>query len=71
MRINKEKVIALMNEYAKGNYNEFARMLNLNVAHVYRTLVHENTKAGPKFLGALISFCETRDLDYKDYIFLN
>ncbi|NSW92862.1 MAG: XRE family transcriptional regulator [Firmicutes bacterium] len=58
-----------MEEYCNGNYNAFARELNLNVAHVHRTLTKENSKAGAKFLGALMVFCEKNNLNYKDYIF--
>lgn len=69
--IKKELVIELMKEYCEGNFNAFSRELGLNVAHVYRTLVNKKSKAGPKFLGALMNFCEKKGLNYKDYIFLN
>lgn len=71
MYIKKDKVIELMNKFCNGNYNEFSRTLGLNVAHLYRTLKNKNSKAGPKFLGALAIFCKNNDLDYNDYIFLN
>ncbi|MGE5631591.1 MAG: hypothetical protein ACM3TR_10915 [Caulobacteraceae bacterium] len=71
MDIIKEKVIELMERYCEGNYNAFARELGLNVAHLYRTLNNPNSKAGAKFLGSLIDFCERKELDYKEYIFLN
>lgn len=71
MDIIKEKVIELMTIYCDGNYNAFARELGLNVAHLYRTLNNPNSKAGAKFLGSLMNFCERKNLDYKDYIFLN
>lgn len=69
MEVNKKKIQYLMNKYCNGNYNEFARQLNLNVAHVHRTLNNPRSKAGPKFLGAIIKFCEKNNLDYKEYIF--
>lgn len=69
--IKKDKVIGLMNKLYNGNYNEFARVLGLNVAHLYRTLKNQNSKAGPKFLGALAIFCKDNNLDYNEYIFLS
>lgn len=70
LEINKNKIRELMNNYCNGNYTAFARALNLNVAHVYRTLNNSSSKAGGKFLGAIISFCEKHKLNYKEYIFL-
>lgn len=69
MRINKPKVRGLMRTYANNKYRQFARLLNIDVAQVHRTL-GAKAEAGPKFLGALMSFCATHGLDFNDYIFL-
>jgi hypothetical protein len=68
--INKEKVRELMNREADGNYTEFSRQLDIEVAQLHRVL---NTKsnAGPKMLGKLALYCERNNYDFNDYIFLN
>lgn len=69
MFVNKEKLRGLMKKKADGNYNEFARQLGINVAQLYRVL-NTNSKAGPKFLGRLMLYCQVNDLEFKQYIFL-
>mgnify|MGYP003611624885 CR=1 FL=1 len=69
MRLNKLKVRELMDTYANGRYREFARLLGIDVAQVHRTL-GGTAEAGPKFLGALMTFCAAHELDFNDYIFL-
>ncbi|SFH22183.1 hypothetical protein SAMN05660649_04318 [Desulfotomaculum arcticum] len=70
MFLNKEKVKKLMSIHAEGNYHEFARQLEVDVAQLHRVL---NTKsvAGPKFLGRFMKFCKKNGLDYNEYIFLD
>ena len=70
MFLNKEKVRELMQKKAKGNYHEFARQLNLDVAQVHRVL-NTTAKAGPKFLGSLMKYCQENGLDFKQFIFLD
>lgn len=69
MYLNKERVRALMDEKAEGNYHEFARQLDLDVAHVHRVL-NANSKAGAKFFGKLMRYCQKNGLDFQHYIFL-
>jgi hypothetical protein len=71
LKLQKEKVRGLMKDYAKDNYHELARMLGLDAAHVYRTLNNPGAGAGPKFLGALFTFCKERKLNFQEYIFLD
>jgi hypothetical protein len=69
MFINKDKVKELMDREANGNYNEFARQLQIDVAQLHRVLNTES-KAGPKMLGKLMIYCNDRNLDFNEYIFL-
>ncbi|CEP67105.1 Uncharacterized [Moorella glycerini] len=69
MFLNKIRVKELMQEKANGNYHEFARQLDVDVAQVYRILT-KNSKAGPKFLGRFMRFCQDNGLDFRQYIFL-
>jgi hypothetical protein len=69
MKLRKDKVCELMVTYADDNYHQFARLLSLDVAHVHRTL-NKKSNAGPKFLGALMVFCNDYGLNFQDYIFL-
>jgi hypothetical protein len=68
MLVNKEMVKNLMYEYFEGNYNAFARALGLNPGHLHRLLNKNECQAGPKVLGSLVQFCESKQLDYKKYI---
>ncbi|ATO38723.1 UNVERIFIED_ORG: hypothetical protein BDK47_110123 [Anoxybacillus amylolyticus] len=70
MYVNKDKVKVLMEERANGRYRKFARMLNLDVAHLYRVL-NSKSMAGPKFLGRLKKYCDENGLDFEEYIFLD
>lgn len=71
MYLNKDKLVELMNEKCKGNYNAFARELEVNVAHLHRFINTKESVAGPKLLGAVARYCEKLGLDYREYIFLD
>lgn len=71
MYLNKEKLVNLMVEKCDGNYNAFARELEVNVAHLHRFINTKESVAGPKLLGAVARYCEKLGLDYRDYIFLS
>lgn len=75
MFVDKTRLKELMVEetgndkHPDGNYNEFARRLKVNVAQLYRT-INSDSVAGPVFLGRLKIFCQSRGLNFDDYIFL-
>lgn len=71
MYLDKVKLLDLMNRESEGNYNAFARVIGVNVAHLHRFLNNAESAAGPKLLGAVARYCEERKLDYRDYIFLD
>ncbi len=76
MFLNKPKVKELMviktknDKYPNGNYHEFARKLNVDVAQLHRILNRSINKAGPEFLGKFMKYCQDEGLDFNEYIFL-
>lgn len=67
--VNKERLRKLMNDRFDGNYNKFARALDVNPAQLYRILENDS-QAGALFLGKLMSYCNANSLDFEKYIFL-
>lgn len=70
MFLNKMKVKALMQVKCNGNYHEFARQLNIDVAQVHRVL-NTDSNAGPRFLGQFMKYCQQHGEPFNDYIFLD
>lgn len=70
MFLNKAMVKKLMNEKAKGNYHEFARQLDVNVAQLHR-VINTSSEAGPKFLGKFKKYCHVKGINFDEYIFLD
>ncbi len=70
MFLNKEKIKDLMYSRANNNYHEFARQLGVDVAQIHRIL-NTDCQAGPKFLGRFKVYCNTMDINFDDYIFLD
>ena len=68
MRLNIEKLRALMQEKCGGNYNAFARETGINVALIYRIL-NEQGNAGLKTLNKLIDYLVANSLNVNEYIF--
>lgn len=71
MDINIDKVKELMGEVADGNYNEFARLTQINVGQLYRILNKQNTKAGTKTISRLITYLKSIDVEIDEFIFLH
>jgi hypothetical protein len=68
--INIKSFKKLIKAKFKNNLHECARALKVNPSTVWR-VVNENSNAGTKFLGNLIEYCNSNDLNFNDYIFLN
>ncbi len=66
-RLCREKMMALMKEYCRGNYNQFSRELGVDPAHLHRFL-NTGVGGGKKIIFGLIDFCEKNRLDYKNYM---
>jgi hypothetical protein len=67
MEVNREKVFELMNTHCAGNYNRFARELDVDPSHLYRFL-NTGVGGGKKILMSLMRFCKNKGLDFDEYI---
>lgn len=67
MNANREKTRRLLNEYYGGNYNKFAKELELDPSHLHRFLT-EGVGGGKKLIGAIIKFCNNKKLNFIDYV---
>lgn len=69
MSLNKYALRGLMNERFNSSYTKLSKAIGVDVAHVYRVLVKNNTP-GIKFFNGLMKWCTDNQLDYREYIFL-
>lgn len=67
MVINREKTVAFMQSDFDGNYNRFAKELQVDPSHLHRFL-KTGIGGGRKLTGALIKYCNDHDIDFKKYI---
>jgi len=67
LKLNRNKVEKLLNEYCEGNYNRFARELDLDTSHIYRYL-KTGIGGGRKLIGAVLEFTKSKGLNYEDFI---
>jgi hypothetical protein len=71
MLVNKDKFkLEILEGMFKGNYNQCAKALGIEVAQLHRFVKTSHSEAGAKFLGGLFVFCEQNNLVFRDYIFL-
>lgn len=66
-RINREKMLELMQSQCRGNYNLFGRQLGVDPAHLYRFL-NTGVGGGKKMLFALIEYCDQHHLNFKQFL---
>jgi len=69
MKLNIVAVKKLIDEQTKGNYRQFAKLIGVDPAHLYRA-IKQNQSGGAKIIGALIKYCKNCNLDFQKYIFL-
>lgn len=67
MRVNRLKVAELMSTYCSGNYNRFARELEIDPSHLHR-FITTGVGGGKKLLGAIMKFCKLKGLNFEEYI---
>jgi|GEM_PF-282711 hypothetical protein len=67
LTIDSVKLEELMNTFCNGNYNRFSRELGVDPSHLFR-FIKTGGGGGKKMLGALITFCKSKDLNFEDYI---
>lgn len=69
MELNREKFEQLFCEKFNASYAEASRQLGVSTAQIFRILNNKGN-AGAKFLGKLITYCDTHNLNFREYIFL-
>lgn len=67
MRVNRVKVAELMTTYCSGNYNRFARELEIDPSHLHR-FITTGVGGGKKLLGSIMKFTKEKGLNFEDYI---
>lgn len=69
MDLKKSALQHLLEEWFDSSYTRLSKAIGVDVAHVYRVLVKNNTP-GLKFFNGLMKWCTDNKLDYREYIFL-
>jgi hypothetical protein len=69
MDLKRPALQQLLEEWFGNSYTRLSRAIGVDVAHVYRVIVKENTP-GLKFFNGLMKWCTDNELDYRKYIFL-
>jgi len=67
MKINRENLVFLMKEKADNNYHKFAKMLEIDVAYLHKT-INGKCGVGAMFVSKLIIFCKNNSLDFNQYV---
>lgn len=71
MEINIQALEELLKKEFQGNQTAFAEATGLERTHVNKVFKNNGKGAGAIFCGAIIKYCNTNNLDYQKYIFLN
>lgn len=70
MEINMEAFIQLLIDRFENNQAKMARVLGIS-RYQLNTVLNSNGKcAGKKVIGSIIKYCDTNELDFRRYIFL-
>lgn len=70
MKINKEKLQKLIEEKFDNNKTKFEETIGISREYVSKVLNKKEDNDSAKLCNAIILFCESNNLNYKDYIFL-
>ena len=70
MEINMGAFNTLLIERFNNNQAEMARNLGISKYQLNMVLNNKGKKAGKKFIGAIIKFCDQNNYDFRNYIFL-
>lgn len=70
MELNMEALSELLEERFDNNQAKMARILGVSKYQLNTVLRNNGRKAGKKFLGAIIKFCDVNEYDFHKYIFL-
>lgn len=69
MELNREKFEQLFYDKFNASYAETSRQLGVSPVQIFR-IINNKGNAGAKFLGKLITYCDTHNLNFREYIFL-
>ena len=67
MKLIRENVTELLNNYCNGNYNRFAREMGVDPSHIFRFL-NTGVGGGTKLISGVVKFCKDKQLKFEDYI---
>lgn len=70
MKINISKIEELITNRFNNNKTKFAETVGISREYVSKLLNEKKDSDSAKICNAIIGYCETNGLDYKDYIFL-
>lgn len=67
MEVKVDKLNGLMSARYNGNYNRFARDLQVDPSHLYR-YINGGVGGGKKLIGAVIKYCIKNEIDFEEYV---
>lgn len=70
MEVNIQKLEELIRQKFDNNKTKFAETIGISREYVSKLLNGKKDNDSAKICNAIILYCETNNLDYKDYIFL-
>lgn len=71
MKINKEMLLLLIEEKFDNNKTKFAETIGISREYLTNILNGKKDSDSAKLCNAVLLYCESNNLNYKDYIFLN
>ena len=71
MKVNIENLQKLIAEKFDDNKTKFAETIGISREYISKILNEKENNYSSKLCNAIILFCESNNLNYKDYIFLN
>ncbi len=70
MKVNIKAVNHLIDTHFRGNKTWFAEEIGIDRAYLTRILNGKEIDYSPKCIRCLTAYCESNNLNYKDYIIL-
>lgn len=71
MKINKKMLLLLIEKKFDNNKTKFAETIGISREYLTNILNGKKDNDSAKLCNAVLLFCESNNLNYKDYIFLN
>ncbi|MCI8481816.1 MAG: hypothetical protein HFJ27_01690 [Clostridia bacterium] len=70
MEVNVQKIEELIKEKFNNNKSKFAKTIGISREYITNLINGKKEGDSAKICNAIILFCESNNLDYKEYIFL-